>query len=70
MDHPGINDTQVKQVIPLLMQDLYKQMGNGDMTVSINKWDRFFNQLIAWRLKSYLIISVIYGFVIEKWSYI
>lgn len=34
MDNPTINEFQVKQVIPLLMQELYRQMGNGEMTVS------------------------------------
>jgi transcriptional regulator ATRX len=33
MDNPTINEFQVKQVIPLLMQELYRQMGNGEMTV-------------------------------------
>lgn len=34
MDHPNMNDTQVKTSIPLLMQELYRQMDRGELTVS------------------------------------
>lgn len=34
MDHPNMSDMQVKTSIPLLMQELYRQMDRGELTVS------------------------------------
>ena len=35
MDNPIMTDSQVKQAIPLLMQELYRQMDRGELTVSL-----------------------------------
>lgn len=34
LDHPAMPEMQVKQAIPLLMQELYRQMDRGELTVS------------------------------------
>lgn len=34
LDNPSISDGSVKQAIPLLMQELYRQMDRGELTVS------------------------------------
>jgi transcriptional regulator ATRX len=34
LDNPSLNDSQVKHAIPLLMQELYRQMERGELTVS------------------------------------
>lgn len=33
LDNPSINDSQIKHAIPVLMQELYRQMDRGDLTV-------------------------------------
>jgi transcriptional regulator ATRX len=35
LDNPTITETNVKHAIPLLMQELYRQMDRGELTVSI-----------------------------------
>jgi transcriptional regulator ATRX len=34
LDNPAMNDTSVKMIIPALMQELYRQMERGELTVS------------------------------------
>lgn len=36
LDNPTINDYEVKQVIPMLMQELYRQMDRHDLTVRLS----------------------------------
>lgn len=36
LDNPTINDYEVKQVIPMLMQELYRQMDRHDLTVGLS----------------------------------
>lgn len=35
LDNPSISDIQVKQAIPVLMQELYRQMDRGELTVKL-----------------------------------
>lgn len=35
LDNPQINETNVKHIIPVLMQELYRQMDRGELTVNI-----------------------------------
>ena len=35
LDNPTINVYELKQVIPILMQELYRQMDRGDLTVRL-----------------------------------
>lgn len=35
LDNPSISEYGMKQAIPLLMQELYKQMDRGELTVCI-----------------------------------
>lgn len=41
LDNPSISDFAMKQAIPLLMQELYRQMDRGDLTVSSMKKNCF-----------------------------
>lgn len=36
LDYPTTNEIQVKQRIPMMMQELYQQMERGELTVSLN----------------------------------
>jgi transcriptional regulator ATRX len=54
LDHPNVNEAGMKAAIPLMMQELYRQMEIGDLTVScnliINKilFNLFLNSLALW----------------------
>ena len=42
LDNPSISEYNLKQTIPLLMQELYRQMDNGESTVSFAEIQRNF----------------------------
>lgn len=53
LDNPHLTDTDVKQAIPILMQELYRQMERGELTVSHN-----LNDVFSLFLPKYIVLAL------------